>query len=160
DTVPVLIKTINALIEKGDKSKEKSDQFYIAAGQRLKELKARKPPNSVWAVYVEERVKLSRSRADELIAIADNRTTVAETRAVKAASMSVSRANKAAQRPPRGGGINSFDEDMSDEATLEKGFIFRANYAVTCAVYDGPRTELAIKAAQDAANAWAKLVRK
>ena len=35
-----LIKTIKALVAKGDKAREKSDQFYIAAGQHIKTLKA------------------------------------------------------------------------------------------------------------------------
>ena len=40
DDADHLIKTIKALVAKGDHAKAKADQFYIAAGEHLKTLKA------------------------------------------------------------------------------------------------------------------------
>lgn len=74
-----LIRTIKTLIEKGDKASEKAEQFYIAAGQHLKTLKGEKPEGITWEQFLEDAgLKISRSRADKLIQIADGRTTVEE----------------------------------------------------------------------------------
>jgi hypothetical protein len=72
--LPELISTIKTLIEKGDHAFEKGRQFYIAAGMHLKDLKSRKPAGVAWESYVRETCDLGRSRADELIRIADGRT--------------------------------------------------------------------------------------
>lgn len=74
-----LVHTIKVLIEKGDKASEKAEQFYIAAGQHLKTLKGDKPEGITWEQFLEDAgLKISRSRADKLIQIADGRTTVEE----------------------------------------------------------------------------------
>lgn len=79
--VLVLCKTIKALVTKGDSAIAKGEQFYIAAGRHLAELKERRPRDISWAAYVEKKCKISRSRAAELIAIGDGRTTLQELRA-------------------------------------------------------------------------------
>lgn len=98
--LPELAKRIVVLIEKGDAAKEKADQYYIAAGIHLKDMKARKPGGTTWVEYVNEKCGLGKSRAYELMAIADGRTTVGETRAAKAKSVKKSRSRK---RPLRSG---------------------------------------------------------
>lgn len=57
---------------------------YIAAGQKLRTLKDMKPDGVTWANYVKEKCGLGRDRADELIRIADGKTTVTEVRAKNA----------------------------------------------------------------------------
>jgi hypothetical protein len=80
-TIPALVDTIKAHLAKGAQSKEKSDQHYITAGLRLKELKARKPGETPWPEYVRKTFDLGQSRADQLIRIADGRTTIEKERA-------------------------------------------------------------------------------
>jgi hypothetical protein len=75
-----LVKTIKTLVEKGDHAKEKAEQFYIAAGQHLKTLKEQCPSASAWEELVRRKCDLERSRAYELLQIADGRTTVAAVR--------------------------------------------------------------------------------
>lgn len=86
-----LTKTIRVLIQKGDAAADKAEQFYKAAGLHLKQLKADKPANETWEDYVERYVKkhcgIGIRRAQELIAIADGRTTLEKVRATKAESM-------------------------------------------------------------------------
>jgi hypothetical protein len=80
-----LVKTINVLIEKGDKAREKAEQFYVAAGQHLKTLKETTKTNAEWEALLKEKIKLSPSRASELLQIGDGRKTLTEVRAATAA---------------------------------------------------------------------------
>lgn len=90
--IPALVATIKDQLAKAAKSVKQSEQHFIAAGMRLKELKARKG-NVPWYEYVQKTFKLSRSRADELIRMADGKVTLDQTRAAKAASVAKSKAN-------------------------------------------------------------------
>jgi hypothetical protein len=94
--IPALVATIKAHLAKGAQSLEKSEQHYVTAGLRLKELKARKPSETPWPEYVRKTFNLGQSRADELIRISDGRTTVAETRLSKATSTAKSKAKSSA----------------------------------------------------------------
>lgn len=77
-----LVKTIKAHIAKGDKSAEKAQQHYIAAGQYLKTLKAQHGGTwAEWETLVKEKVGIGKSRASELMQIADGRKTVEDVRA-------------------------------------------------------------------------------
>ena len=67
-----LTKRIVALIDKGDKASDKAEQFYIAAGLHLKELKT-KIEQGKWLTYLETKITISRQRASELMQIADGR---------------------------------------------------------------------------------------
>ena len=89
--IPALVATIKDHLAKAVQSEKRSEQHYISAGLRLKELKARRG-NTPWYEYVQKTFKLSRSRADELIAIADGKVTLDQTRAAKAASTAKSKA--------------------------------------------------------------------
>jgi hypothetical protein len=92
-------KAVKACISKGDKAKRKAEDFYIAAGQYLKELKAEHTGTWLeWEIKLKERAGLGKSRASELMAIADGRP-LEQVRAQKAEVMRKLRA----QLPPRGG---------------------------------------------------------
>ena len=85
-TVPMLseaqlIKTIKALIEKGDKAAAKAEQFHVAAGQHLKTLKAQHTGTwAEWEKKVKEQCGIGKSRASELMRIADGTKTVEQVR--------------------------------------------------------------------------------
>jgi hypothetical protein len=84
---------IVARIEAGDKAKDRADQMYKSAGLQLIEARNRVPDFS--AFLRDHCDSLSRSRAYELMAIAEGRTTTEETRAKSRARAQRSRANKA-----------------------------------------------------------------
>ena len=47
-----LVKAIKTLVEKGDKARDKAEQFYIAAGQHLKSSRSSvrvQPPGKSWS---------------------------------------------------------------------------------------------------------------
>lgn len=98
DSIPQIVKTIKSLIEKAAQAAEKANQFYIAAGQHLKDLKARWPDK--WETVVRDECGIGRRRTYELIAIADGRTTVEKVRADKADSVRKVRALRSAQPEP------------------------------------------------------------
>jgi hypothetical protein len=94
-----LVQTIKVHIAKGDKAADKAEQHYIAAGQHLKTLKAQHKGNwAEWEELLKAKIGIGKSRASELMLIADGTKTVAEIRAEKAESMRQLRAS-----PPRGG---------------------------------------------------------
>jgi hypothetical protein len=77
-SVPSLCKTIKALGAKGDHAANKAEQFYIAAGKHLAELKGRCP--SEWLQHAKEKVGIGRGRAHELMAIGTGVRTVEQVR--------------------------------------------------------------------------------
>ena len=90
-----IIKTIKALVAKGDKAREKSDQFYIAAGQHIKTLKAEHAGTwAQWERLLKDKLSLGTGRASELMRIADGRKTVEGIRAKEAEKHRQLRANK------------------------------------------------------------------
>jgi hypothetical protein len=82
DTILRLAHTIKTLIEKGDKAVEKAEQFYIAAGQHLKAIKAEHDDRGgtwgEWEALLKSKIGIGKSRASELMQIADRRKTVAQ----------------------------------------------------------------------------------
>src|SRR3982074_1108849 len=98
-----LVHTIKTLITKGDKARDKADQFFIAAGQHLKTLKTQHDASggtwAGWEHLVKEKCGIGKSRASELMQLTDGRKTVEGIRAEKAQSMKRVRASS----PPRGG---------------------------------------------------------
>jgi hypothetical protein len=88
--VLTLARRIKALIEKGDKAAEKAEQFYKSAGIHIKEIKQKESEH--WETIVREQCGLGRSRAYELIAIADGRTTLEKVRAAATERQKVHRA--------------------------------------------------------------------
>jgi hypothetical protein len=75
-TIPSLCKTIKALVRKGDHAAEKAEQFYIAAGKHLAELKAR---SNEWLKLAKD-IGIGRSRAYELLSIGTGKRTVEQVR--------------------------------------------------------------------------------
>ena len=74
-----LISVIKELIEKGDHSRKKSEDFYISAGQHLNTLKEGKT-QAEFLEIVKEKIGLRKSRTYQLLAIADGRTTAEKIR--------------------------------------------------------------------------------
>src|ERR1700677_1163436 len=103
-SIEELIKTVKALHSKVRQSEGKTQQLETTLGLNLKEAKERKPEGVTWPDFVKEHFDFGRSRADELIQIADGRTTVQKTRAGKAASTANSKAKLKDQAAASGGG--------------------------------------------------------
>jgi hypothetical protein len=77
-------KAVRACISRGDKAKRKAEDFYITAGQHLKELKKRHDDaGRTWAEWVAllKDKGVGKSRASELMQIADGTKTVDQVRA-------------------------------------------------------------------------------
>jgi hypothetical protein len=71
--------TIKARIAKGDKATSDADGHYMAAGLLLLEAKRRLPleqPGIRWPAFLVGTCRIGTTRADELIAIAEERTTL------------------------------------------------------------------------------------
>jgi hypothetical protein len=104
-------KAVRAHIAKGDQLKNKAEQHYIAAGRHLAALKAEHTGTwANWEAVVKEKAGIGKSRASELMQIADGRKTVADIRERAADSMRQSRA----QIPPQRCGENA--DNSEDEA--------------------------------------------
>jgi hypothetical protein len=100
-----IIAAIKAHIAKGDKAADKAEQHYIAAGQHLKTLKAQhKGQWAEWEELLKTKVGIGKSRASELMLIADGTKTLAETRAITADRTRLTRERKIAS-PLRSGEI-------------------------------------------------------
>ncbi len=80
---PLLLKAIKEAVARGDKAKVRAENFYITAGQHLKNLKENFNYGgwSGWEQMLRVRCNLSASRASELMAIADGRKTLEQVRA-------------------------------------------------------------------------------
>jgi hypothetical protein len=179
-----LVKAIKTLVEKGDKARDKAEQFYIAAGQHLKTLKEQCSSAAAWEKLVKAKCGLGKSRAYELLQIGDGRTTVAKLRASTAKRVS----NYRAASPLRNGEnlpavVEPEDEGDRDDfprgwdGTMQKcspkpngdmervrrqGLLNRAAEAIHLARYDDLEG-LAIdsemrRAICEATDAWRKLV--
>jgi hypothetical protein len=80
-----LIRTAKELHAKIEQYGKKTEQLQMTLGLTLKEAKERKPKGITWPAFVKKHFNFGRSRADELIQIADGRTTVETVRANTAA---------------------------------------------------------------------------
>jgi hypothetical protein len=115
-----LAATIKAHIAAGDKAVGKAEEHYIAAGVHLAEAKWRVKAEGkmTWPAFLAGRCGLRRTRADELISIAEGRTTSAEVRNAIAARVREHRQQEVEKTPLRNG---SFSPDLraSREAQSE-----------------------------------------
>jgi hypothetical protein len=91
--VLTLARRVKALIGKGNRAAEKAEQFYKAAGIHIKEIKEQ---SEDWETIVRKRCGLRRSRAYELMAIADGKTTLEKVRDRSNRSSKISHAKKSA----------------------------------------------------------------
>jgi hypothetical protein len=88
-------KAVRAHIAKGDQAKVKAEQHYIAAGQHLAALKAEHTGTwAEWEVLVKEKAGIGKSRASELMQIADGSKTVEGIREATAEKVRQIRARK------------------------------------------------------------------
>jgi hypothetical protein len=95
-----------------EEQENKRDEREVEVGTALKALKAQKPRGIKWEQYlVECGIEIHRSRADQLIRIAEGRTTVEEERADTAERTAKSRADL-----PLRSGENAGDPETSAEA--------------------------------------------
>jgi hypothetical protein len=167
-----------ASIAAGDKSLDKAEQHYKSAGLYLSEAKERvaRTKNLTWPGYLIKHCPIGRRRADELISIADGRTSLAEVRAKKADSQA---ATMAKYRTGTSGAQSSEnhqqeqqtpgptdDDDPSADAEHKqglrviaaRGFLNRAVEAKQICTIEKLQasdiTEAMIKAADDAGAVW------
>jgi hypothetical protein len=176
--VLTLVRRVKALIEKGDRAAEKAEQFYKSAGIHIKEIKEQ---SEDWETIVREKCGIGRSRAYELMAIADGRTTLEKVRAStnerqkihKAKSQSVTKRTESELAPTRaaGGGAENarLDDDDPDDAPIEEGinkknprvaYLLRADQAKRFAAYSGPVDREIVDYARAVATAWSNLARE
>lgn len=98
DCFDTAMQRAKAHMEKGDQSKEKADQHYISAGLELKVAKENLPVGLPWAKAVLD-YGIHKTRANQLIRIADGRTTLeAENERSRASTAETGR--KLASTPP------------------------------------------------------------
>ena len=115
-TIPELIHTAQALKTKAEHAEGKAEQYYTSLGLTLAELKQRKPTDTKWPAFVKKYFNYSRARADELIRIADGRTSVEEVREKRRDDMQRSRKNSL----PRGSGKIDVGSSTSVERRIAK----------------------------------------
>src|SRR5262249_41286918 len=125
-----LVRTIRAHIAAGDRAAEKSEQHYIAAGLHLKELK--ETHSGTWAEWedlLKTKIGIGKSRASELMQIADGRKTVEQVRERAAEGMRQIRAKASPSRDGANAGKHegvptveaadeSYQETLYDRACL------------------------------------------
>jgi hypothetical protein len=109
--------TIKAHISAGDKAIDKAEDHYKAAGIHLKDAKGivKRTAGLTWPAFLVSQCGLQRSRADELIAIADGRKTLAEVRERDAAKKRNSRAMARTGSPGRPGKSSEKDQENQSQ---------------------------------------------
>src|SRR5262249_49870979 len=113
--------TIKAHIAAGDKARDKADQHYIAAGQHLKTLKEQHGGTfAEWETLLKEKVGIGKSRASELMQIADGRKTGEEVAAATTERSQRHRALSVAQRRDHAEQSAEAEEisDLHDQKTI------------------------------------------
>lgn len=111
--------TIKAHIAAGDKATSKAEEHYKAAGIHLKEAKERvkRTANLTWPAFLVSQCGIQRSRANELIQIADGRTSLEE---VRERGRSKERSTREAARAYRHAGQSS-GKTQSDQGERNTG---------------------------------------
>src|SRR5436309_14592646 len=95
---------IKAHVEKGDKATGKAEEHYKAAGIHLIEARKRvqETPGMTWPAFLAGHCTLGRGRANELIRLAEGRTTLNEIRAGTRSRVAAHRARKRRYGTARG----------------------------------------------------------
>jgi hypothetical protein len=109
--------TIKARVDAGDKATEKAEEHYKSAGLLLIEAKQRLPlesPGTKWTAYLVGICNIRMSRAYELIAVAEGRTTVAE---VQAKGRERAARHAAKNKAARSSVSNGQPDDEGDDET-------------------------------------------
>jgi hypothetical protein len=134
-----LVQAIKVHIAKGDKAADKADQHYRSAGQHLKTLKATHGGSwAEWEELLKTKVGIGKSRASELMRIADGTKTVEQVRAEGAERKAKERAKslrdvteKSDPLPSPRSEDNAGDPELSAEA-MKAQFASDEEKAVTC----------------------------
>jgi hypothetical protein len=110
--------TIKAHIAAGDKAVGKAEEHYKAAGIHLLEAKERvkRTANLTWPAFLVSQCSIQRSRADELIAIAEGKKTLAEVRAASAARVREHAARKK-ESPLANGKLSEISQQIKAPTT-------------------------------------------
>lgn len=108
--------TIKAHIAAGDKASDKAAEHYKAAGIHLSEAKERvaRTKGLTWPAFLKKNCSIGSRRADELIAIGQERTSLVAVRAAKANSMRGVRERRSAPR-----GAQSADNLQQDQVRAD-----------------------------------------
>jgi hypothetical protein len=131
-----LVRVIKAHIERGDKSQEKAEQHYIAAGQHLKTLKKNHDGSwAEWEKLLKTKIGIGKSRASELMAIADGIKTIKQTRintakrtakAKTRLKLSASSGEKSKRKKKQNGNTSLLEiiecDGMAEDATPEENW--------------------------------------
>jgi hypothetical protein len=115
--VLTLTRRVKALIEKGDRAADKAEQFYKAAGIHIKEIKDKRPED--WESIIREVCDVGRSRAYELMAIADGKTTLEKVRDRSNRSSKISHAKKSAVQRTKPEPAPETDEERDRKTCVE-----------------------------------------
>lgn len=115
--ISTLCNQIKAFIEKGNAASKRADDLYLSAGRCLLELKSRAPDD--WLTRAKDDIGISRTRAYELLKIAEGRTTVEETRERTSTRTKRARAKK---KSPLRSGRHKREQNSEDnrEQTVEE----------------------------------------
>jgi hypothetical protein len=170
-------RAVKECIAKGDKAAAKAEDFYITAGQHLKALKAEHTGTwAEWKILLKEKCGIGKSRASELMQIADGTKTVEGIREATAKKVRQIRARKSS--PVRTGenaddpeasaeGMKAqfaegdADDGDSDEVCWRRGLMYRATNAIGDALFEDwsqfPIDPEIVETVARAAAAWAKL---
>lgn len=171
-------RTIKAHIAAGDKSIAKAEEHYTSAGLHLKAAKERVAHTKglTWSAFVIKNCSIGTRRADELISIADGRTTLAELREKNAISKRDARAARSAGHPAQSSEIGEQEQESKartkvtkrraaaerkEEADRERGgFLLAADTAIESAFYNGKVDAEIIALCRSTIAAWTKLLKQ
>jgi hypothetical protein len=112
-----LARRIKAMIEKAETYHEKAENLYKSAGIHIAEIKDKRPDD--WEAIVKDECGLGRSRAYELMAIADGRTTLEKVRASTNERKKIHRTKPKESVPERIAEEQSADEMPTEEEADE-----------------------------------------
>lgn len=137
--------TIKVQIAKGDKAADKAEEHYISAGLRLAEAKERIAhiKGQTWAVFLRKHCQINRRRADELISIAEGRTSLAELRAAKLKSVRATRERDSALRSAQSSQVPEQDQQGEKSKTDDRS---KQRNIVTLAMRDLDLADLTLLA--------------
>jgi hypothetical protein len=171
-----LIQAINALVEKGDKARDKAQQYYAAAGLHLKTLREESPSKAAWQKLIKSKCGLGSTRAYELIQIADGRKTVSDVRLRTAERMRKHRScpsRDGQNLPARVGsdepapaiaadGLDDKTEYDDDQTIWRRGLLYRARETHGNAMFEDwsqyKVDDEIIAAVKQATMSWQKLL--
>lgn len=147
-----LIRTIRAHIAKGAMYGDKSEQHYISAGRYLLELKeahdAHEGSWDEWETLLKDKVGIGKSRASELMQIADGRKTPDEVRA------DTSHRKQEHRDRQRLLSVRNGEDEPETNETKIKALLSGAERARLCARFDGVPNQEVIEAVRRTADAW------